>query len=206
MAYTTLVAGTNITSSWANASVRDQVVSPFGSTAARTAAITGPIAGMVSTITTNTATEGVEVYNSAGQWRKSWNMPWGYVANGYLAAISSATSGLNWAAVFTWSGTGLVANRRYLMQASVALEPSNLGQGVLELGSGIGSGTEARAQWYANGTSWINTISTASVFTTTAGAMTRYVSMRMSSGTGGIRALDGSTYQITDIGPAGAPA
>jgi len=30
--------------------------------------------------------------------------------------------------------------------------------------------------------------------------------MRMSSGTGAVRALDGSTFEIIDIGPAGAPA
>jgi hypothetical protein len=36
--------------------------------------------------------------------------------------------------------------------------------------------------------------------------MTRYVSMRKSSGTGGVRALVGSTYQVIDLGPSGAPA
>lgn len=51
MAYTTLVAGTTITASWANASVRDQVVSPFASSSARTSAITVPVDGMVSTLT-----------------------------------------------------------------------------------------------------------------------------------------------------------
>lgn len=48
MPYTTLVAGTTITASWANANVRDQGVTPFANTAARAAAITAPIEGMVS--------------------------------------------------------------------------------------------------------------------------------------------------------------
>lgn len=48
MAYTTLVAGTTITAAWANASVRDQSVSPFASAAARSSAITSPVEGMVS--------------------------------------------------------------------------------------------------------------------------------------------------------------
>jgi hypothetical protein len=46
--YTTVVAGTTITASWGNASVRDQVVTPFASAAARTSAITSPVAGMLS--------------------------------------------------------------------------------------------------------------------------------------------------------------
>jgi hypothetical protein len=47
MPYTTIVTGTTITTSWANANVRDQVVTPFADTAARAAAITAPIEGMV---------------------------------------------------------------------------------------------------------------------------------------------------------------
>lgn len=62
MAYTTLVAGTTITASWANANVRDQAVTPFASTGARTSAITSPVTGMVSYIT---GTSRLEIYNGA---------------------------------------------------------------------------------------------------------------------------------------------
>jgi hypothetical protein len=48
MPYTTIVTGTTITTSWANANVRDQGVTPFANTAARAAAITAPIEGMVT--------------------------------------------------------------------------------------------------------------------------------------------------------------
>lgn len=48
MPYTTLVAGTTITSSWANASVRDQVVTPFATAAARDSAVTAPVEGMLA--------------------------------------------------------------------------------------------------------------------------------------------------------------
>lgn len=48
MPYTTLVAGTTITASWANASVRDQVVTPHASAAARASAVTAPPEGMLS--------------------------------------------------------------------------------------------------------------------------------------------------------------
>jgi len=46
MPYTTLVAGTTITASWANASVRDQTITPFASASARDSAITSPTEGM----------------------------------------------------------------------------------------------------------------------------------------------------------------
>ena len=51
MSYVTLVAGSVITASWANANVRDQMISPFASSAARDAAITSPINGMIATTT-----------------------------------------------------------------------------------------------------------------------------------------------------------
>lgn len=55
MPYTTSVAGTTITASWANANVRDQTISPFASTAARDTAITSPVNGMLC-YTTDTGT------------------------------------------------------------------------------------------------------------------------------------------------------
>lgn len=66
MPYTTLVAGTTITASWANASVRDQVVTPFATAAARTSAISSPIEGMVSHRADADANAGaVEFYDGA---------------------------------------------------------------------------------------------------------------------------------------------
>lgn len=47
MPYTTSVAGTTITASWANANVRDQVVTPFANYSTLTATVTAPVAGMV---------------------------------------------------------------------------------------------------------------------------------------------------------------
>lgn len=63
MGYVTLVAGAVITSSWANAEVRDQVVSVHASAAARDSAVTAPVEGMwhyLSDVDTLTA------YNGSG--------------------------------------------------------------------------------------------------------------------------------------------
>lgn len=51
MAYTTVVAGTTITAAYGNANIRDQVITPFASTAARDSAITSPVSGMFCTTT-----------------------------------------------------------------------------------------------------------------------------------------------------------
>ncbi len=48
MPYSTLVSGTTITAAWGNANVRDQVVTPFATAAARSSAITSPVEGMLS--------------------------------------------------------------------------------------------------------------------------------------------------------------
>ena len=205
--YKLFTAGAVLTASDLNNYCQEQSVMYFANTTARDAALTAGVLedGMTVYIGSNDANEGIWTYNGTA-WRRPWNMPWGFVQNDFLAASTVYTTGLNWGAVFTWSGTGLVANRRYLMQASVTLEPGALGQANLEIGSGVGTGSFGTSAFYANGTSWINTLSTSGVFTTTAGSMTRYVSMRMSSGTGTVRALAGSTFQITDIGPSGAPS
>lgn len=211
MAYTTIVSGTNITSSWANASVRDQVVSPFGSTFARNAAIIAPIAGMVSTLTTNTSTEGVEVYNSAGQWRKPWNMPWGYIAQASSInsqAISATTfanltdSTVNWTSV----------NRRIYKITYVCIFdcPTNAPVlGLVRLWSGLASVTQANVSLASVGdTATINlvgyvTASSAAAYSITAQAAVTVAGRTFRSNTSS--AYPG-TMTVEDIGSSGAPA
>lgn len=63
MPYTTILAGTWATASWANSNVRDQVVTPFTTSAARDAAITSPVEGMLAYLTAPSTGE----YTSTGQ-------------------------------------------------------------------------------------------------------------------------------------------
>lgn len=70
MPYTTLVSGTTITASWANANVRDQAVTPFATAAARASAITSPIEGMVSYLSDS---NDLNVYDGA-RW-VGWMVP-----------------------------------------------------------------------------------------------------------------------------------
>ena len=95
MPYTTIVAGTYATASWANANVRDQTIVSFASTGARDASITSPVAGMVCFINSDDANEGLYVYHGAtGGWRKGpgWNAPWGFMASATSSAVSTTSS------------------------------------------------------------------------------------------------------------------
>lgn len=68
MPYTTLVAGTTITASWANANVRDQVVTPHASSAARASAVSAPLEGMLGWLQDVNRFEG---YNGTAYFRVS---------------------------------------------------------------------------------------------------------------------------------------
>jgi hypothetical protein len=197
--FRTFQASEVLTSSNVQNYLMDQAVTVHGSTAVLGTAIASPEPGMVAYVNSNDSSEGLYTYSSASGWRKGpgWNAPWGYVGNGILSSNSAYTSGTAWAAAFTISLSSLVANRRYLLQAFMNLEPGGLGQVEVEVGSGIGSGTEGRAFYYAGGVSYVVGIAVAGMFNTTAGSMTRYVSMRKSSGTGGAPALPPTPYSTS---------
>jgi hypothetical protein len=61
--FTTVTAGSTITASWSNANVRDQVVTPFASAAARTSAVTSPVTGMLSYRTDGAVFDGYDGAN-----------------------------------------------------------------------------------------------------------------------------------------------
>jgi hypothetical protein len=69
MPYTTLVTGTTITASWANANVRDQAVTPFATSSARSAAITSPVEGMMSYLSDS---DRIDTYDGAAWVTVGW--------------------------------------------------------------------------------------------------------------------------------------
>ncbi len=62
MPYTTIVSGTTITTAWANANVRDQVITPFADNSARASAISSPVTGQHVYIT---GTNRLEAYTGS---------------------------------------------------------------------------------------------------------------------------------------------
>lgn len=67
MPYTTNVPGTTITAAYGNANIRDQVVTPFAGTAARTSAVASPVDGMVSYL--SDSPKRLEIYDGS-TWRQ----------------------------------------------------------------------------------------------------------------------------------------
>lgn len=102
-----VIAGTVIEETWGD-QIADSVVNPFSSDAARSAAITSPTNGMVSTITAASNLNGLEVYNGAN-WAKPWNMPWGHIMTATPISFNF-NNVISYSAVF---GPTLVNNRRY---------------------------------------------------------------------------------------------
>lgn len=89
MPYSTLVSGTTITASWANANVRDQVITPFASAAARASAITSPVEGMA---TYQTDTDTLDLYDGAA-WKIGLSLVWTSFTGNWTAASVNPTIG-----------------------------------------------------------------------------------------------------------------
>lgn len=119
MPYTTIVAGTTITASWANASVRDQVVTPFATTAARDSAISSPVDGMLAAITD---TDALSYYDGS-----AWNQ---------IGPLSGWTT---WTPTVTQSGTPT--------QATADSRYTRIGRTIIATGlitfTGAGTGSNA---------------------------------------------------------------
>jgi len=208
MPYTTSVAGTTITASWANANVRDQVVTPFASTSALASAITAPVVGMATYISSNDANEGLITRSSANQWRMPWNMPWGRVGSVVVGTtMTSGTSG----SMSDLSGLSVtftaIANRYY--KASMMI--SNLNSSVAQTVNTIfANGSSAQLANCANAYLAAGTTTGVSGFfltTPSAGSFTIKAMASASSATAATTGVGWTNWLIVeDVGPAGAPA
>ena len=200
-------------SSWANANVRDQVVTSFATTTARDAAITAPVKGMVCYIGSNDLSEGLYTYNGTS-WRKGpgWNAPWGLLVKS-SSTTTCVTSGTHTtpqdgSAVLTATAT-TVTNRLYkitTMQNPYASGGANGFQG-LHL---VGAAETARF--------WIPALSTVtqdsrtytSLWTETSG-QSRVFKAQISAYVTNTAITDWGNATIPrvivveDIGPSGAP-
>lgn len=208
MAYTTVVAGTTATASWANANVRDQVVSPFASSAARASAITAPVSGMVSTLTAADATSGIYHYNGTS-WRQPWNMPWGIMGTATVTAASSGTTG----AAVDWSGLAVtwtaVNNRYYRTTLTGLVNTGSTGGDCISLVIRNGSTQIAGAQAYEINVLHYEGLAAVALESGLSGSQTRKASIINSLGTNTVAGYADTTWPaiivVEDMGPSGAP-
>jgi hypothetical protein len=177
--------------------------------AGRTAAITAPIAGMVSTLTTNAATEGVEVYNSAGQWRMPWNMPWGFVQ--YTQTTTSVTSGNN-TNILVGNTLSVINRRRYRITGFVPFYYSTAALNTADVQLVVG-GTVVSSQrvFTSQINSGENGATVVAYYTATATNTSLACNLYSAAIVGTNHQYGASAFLpifigVEDIGPSGAPA
>lgn len=139
MPYTTNVAGTTITAAWGNANVRDQVVTPFATAAARTSAITVPVEGMVSYLQDTNVLDGYDAAN------------WGHIS--YIPGFVLARKGSDQAVASTTLADDadlqvpVVANATYQLTLYGIYTASTAG----DLKGGWSGPSGAALDWTING-------------------------------------------------------
>lgn len=176
MPYTTLVAGTVITASWANASVRDQVVTPFATAAARTSAVTAPVEGMVSYLADSNT---LNVYDGS-----NW-IAYGRPHTATVATSQGTTSGsftdlaTTGPAVTVTTGTAALVGVGAYCSSSVSTEQAIMGYAV----SGATTTAAADATAYRNAGTTITAATSFSEAVLTAGSNVFTAKYRSSSGT-----------------------
>jgi len=191
-----------VTAANMNSYVRDQTVQVFTNSSARSAAITSPTRGLVSFLTDSGALE--VYYGATTGWARPWNQPWGNVSE-VILGTDSHYAPATWVAPITWNGTGLIANRLYRARTNLYWVASTVGQVDYGIGATNGSPDRPFAIYeFANDAPCQN--SQEITFTTTAGSMTRLVTLRKFSGGGTVTLKAWSNLIIEDIGPATSTA
>lgn len=197
-----VVSGTSVETDWGN-QVANALVNPFATTGARSSGITSPTAGQLTVLTANNSTEGIEVYNSAGQWRKPWNMPWGFIGT-YTASAFTYNTGAGASASMA---VPMIDNRTYGLHVRVSVNT----------GSATGS-VDTWSLWDNTASAKIFDFEARVIESTTAliiSGFEVYDSLATSTrniGVQGIGTASASTRSVTtvlrvvDLGPNGAPA
>jgi hypothetical protein len=207
--YLTIVAGSTITSSWANANVRDQVVTPFANAAARTSAVTSPIEGMQSYLQDVNRND---FYNGSA-WQPAAGVAAKVVRSGNQIIPSGVITNMEWQTVVydahgMWNGanpTRLTApwTGFYAPSTSISWESSNSGA-VRRTGLYVNGVVEDQSSTQLNsaadGQPLRQNCSSPGVFLMAG----QYVEVKLTHDAGGDRTIDTSTtnFKLAYLGPA----
>jgi hypothetical protein len=212
--YKNFTAASVLTAADLNNYCQSQSVMYFASTAARDAAITSPVAGMVAFIDSDDANEGLYVYHGAtGGWRKGpgWNAPWGFMASVTQGAGVVTTTGTTEITITSTASFSSIANRRYLFTVSTSCydDVASGSQFTFRLRNGSLTGTSLMAQVVSTSLNNYTPLSFSFVGTlSTASSNGLFLTMQRSSGTGRMNSnglASAALITMTDIGPSGAP-
>jgi len=210
MGYTTIATGTVIATSWGN-EVRDQLVTPFLTSATRDSTITlgNRQNGQVVALTNSDVNHGLTVWNGTS-WTRPWNMPWGIVGSGTRTTNLNITSTTSADVTdVALPGTQYFTNRYY--QAHIDLYLINSGTAVTtEFYLTNGAGTIIKTLPRMSIAAPDNRVYSTSVLFTTS-TVNQIVQLRYrQSGTNNVAvqaaSADNCQLVILDVGPSGAPA
>ena len=180
----------------------------FETTAARDAAITSPVAGMICYINTGDANEGLYSYTGT-TWNKgaSWNAPWGVVSRDQGGGPAISTSGATETAVFTSTAFTAVANRYYRVSIATNITATVADAYTMRLREDSTAGTIWWAGNIAFGTGVTKLqVSPAGTRALSAGSHTMLLTLTRTAGVSAqIAALEFANMTVEDIGPSGVP-
>ena len=210
MGYTTITTGTVIASSWGN-EVRDQLVTPFPTSATRDATIllADRENGQVAALTAADVNHGLTVWNGTS-WTRPWNMPWGLLVAGTATSNTNITSTTSGDVSGITTSASYISTRYYQAQVNIPLLQFG-GTGVttefwLTKGDGTIIATLPRISVAATDSL---VYSTSVIFTTSTVGQVVKLKYRQ-SGTNSVAmqaaSCDNASLVIMDIGPSGAPA
>jgi hypothetical protein len=208
--YKNFTAASVLTAADLNNYCQSQSVMYFASTAARDAAITSPVAGMVAFIDSGDANEGLYVYHGAtGGWRKGpgWNAPWGVQLYAQDTVNTRDFTGTPATITNITGSVSVVNNRRY--RCTFQCRYLNTSTGAANTftmragGTGFWSGIENN---YSNINDQI--YNAVSIYSATSSSTLTF-DVQASAGTGTLKiygANAATQFTVEDIGPYGAPA
>lgn len=203
-----VVTVTKIESTWGNA-IRDRVVQNFVNAAARDAAITSPVVGMMCCILDGSGVLQLQQYAGATDgWRQPWNEDWGFLGRASATSTQSTVTTIADLTSLTVAFTA-VANRRYKVKVNVLISSTVAADGML-LTLADGS-NNAKQGWNPTAPAANAAVSLSPEFVVTglaAGAQTLKLRLSRSSGTGSLASSASSSVVaeilVYDDGPNGA--
>jgi len=210
MGYTTITTGTVIATSWGN-EVRDQLVTPFATSATRDATIllADRENGQVAALTGADVNHGLTVWNGTS-WTRPWNMPWGLLVAGTATANTNITSTTSGDVTGITTTASYISTRYYQAHINIPLlqfaGTAVTTEFFLTNGAGVIIATLPRIAIAASD----NLVySTSVLFTTSTVGQVVKLKYRQ-SGANGVAmqaaSCDNASLVIMDIGPSGAPA
>jgi hypothetical protein len=186
--------------------LRDHSIWAHTTTGLRDAAIPSPIQGQPHYLGNAATSEGLWLRNTAGQWRRPWNMPWGRqcLGTGQSTPTSASTTYVDLTTLATTES--LPANRslRWTLRAHASTTDTSA---LMQIAMRTTSNTLVDHVIHVP---FPSSVLSTYVEVSSAGTVTRKISFQRALGSGTVSLFGDSTRQwrfwCLDEGPSGAPS